>query len=111
MRDPLQEVTRTPPRARSSGRSRHPLELNQPADVVAEVHHPDLEPRPRDADGAHDLAAHRALLVAEYMLDTGAHPRASALARGHDAWVNAVSTDQSHRRVTRRVCGYVAGAT
>src|SRR5262249_16306580 len=28
---------------------------NQP-DVVTEVHHPDLKPRPRDADGAHDLA-------------------------------------------------------
>ena len=50
MRDPLQEVTRTPPLSALSGRSRHPLELNQPADVVAEVHHPDLEPRPRDAD-------------------------------------------------------------
>ena len=35
-------------RAPSSGRSCHPLELNQPADVVAEAHHPDLEPRPRD---------------------------------------------------------------
>jgi hypothetical protein len=29
-----------------SGRSRHPLELDQPADVVTEVHHPDLESRP-----------------------------------------------------------------
>src|SRR3981189_679151 len=44
-------------------------------------HHPDLEPRPGDADGAHDLAAHRALLVAEYMLDTGAHPRARRVRR------------------------------
>src|SRR6266436_4690109 len=59
----------------------HPLELNQPADVVAEVHHPDLEPRPHDADGAHDLAAHRALLVAEYVLDTGAHLRARRVRR------------------------------
>src|SRR6266571_230767 len=49
--------------------NRQPLELNQPADVVTEVHHPDLKPRPRDADGAHDLAAHRVLLVAEYVLD------------------------------------------
>src|SRR5258707_8258430 len=65
----------------SSGRSRHPLELNQPADVVAEVHHPDLEPRPHDADGTHDLAAHRALLVAEYVLDTGAHLRARRVRR------------------------------
>jgi hypothetical protein len=55
--------------------------LNQPAEVVAEVHHPDLEPRPRDADGAHDLAVHRALLVAEYVLDTGAHLRARRVRR------------------------------
>src|SRR5262249_49943201 len=65
----------------SSGRRRHPLELNQLADVVAEVHHPDLEPCPRDADGAHDLAAHRALLLAEYVLDTGAHLRARRVRR------------------------------
>src|SRR5262245_39520988 len=65
-----------------SGRhSRQPLELNQPADVVTEVHHPDLKPRPRDADGAHDLAAHRVLLVAEYVLDTRAHPRARRVRR------------------------------
>src|SRR5258708_24395532 len=69
------------PGAHSSGRRRHPLELNQPTDVVAEVHHPDLEPRPHDANGAHDLAAHRALLVAEYMLDTGAHLRARRVCR------------------------------
>src|ERR1700674_4884098 len=60
----------------SSGRSRHPLELYKSAHVVAEVHHPDLEPRPRHADGAHELAAHRVLLVAEHMLDTRAHLRA-----------------------------------
>src|SRR5258705_13882524 len=65
----------------SSGRSRHPLELYKSAHVVAEVHHPDLKPRPRDADGAHDLAAHRVLLVAEYVLDTRAHPRARRVRR------------------------------
>src|SRR6476659_1418477 len=54
------------PRAHSSGCSCHPLELDQPTDVVAEVHHTDLEPRPHDTDGAHDLAAHRVLLVAEH---------------------------------------------
>src|SRR5215469_11485415 len=43
-----------------------------PADVVAEVHHANLEPRPHDANGAHNLAAHRVLLLAEYVLDTGA---------------------------------------
>src|SRR5262249_51346657 len=61
--------------AHSSGCSCHPLELNQPADVVAEVHHANLEPRPHDANGAHNLAAHRDLLLAEYVLDTGAHLR------------------------------------
>src|SRR5260370_42124477 len=69
------------PCAHSSGRSRHPLELYQPADVVAEVHHPDLALRPHDADGTHDLAAHRALLVAEHVLDTGAHLRARRVRR------------------------------
>src|SRR5215472_5297478 len=69
------------PGAYSGWDSRQPLELNQPTDVVAEVHHPDLEPRPRDADGAHDLAAHRVLLVAEYVLDTRAHPRARRVRR------------------------------
>src|SRR3981189_1565337 len=67
--------------ASPSGRSPHPLELNQAANVVTEVHHPNLEPRPRDADGAHDLAAQRALLVAEYVLDTGAHLRARRVRR------------------------------
>jgi hypothetical protein len=57
--------TGTPPVSALKRAQAPPLELNQPTDVVAEVHHPDLEPRPRDADGAHDLAAHRALLLAE----------------------------------------------
>src|SRR5262249_25462235 len=57
--------------AHSSGRSCHPLELDQPADVVTKVHHSDLESRPHDPDRAHELAPHRVLLVAKYMLDTG----------------------------------------
>src|SRR6516225_7287685 len=69
------------PCAHSSGCSCHSLELNQPADVVAEVHHADLESRSHDADGAHDLAAHRVLLLAEYVLDTGAHLRARRVRR------------------------------
>src|SRR5215472_13286766 len=60
------------PWAHSSGCSCHPLELNQPADVVAEVHHANLEPRPHDANGAHNLAAHRVLLLAEYVATTRA---------------------------------------
>jgi hypothetical protein len=43
------------------------------AELEAEVHHANLEPRPHDANGAHNLAAHRVLLLAEYVLDTGAH--------------------------------------
>jgi hypothetical protein len=57
------------------------LELNQSEYAVAEVHHPDLEPRPRDADAARDLAADRVLLLAEDMLDTGAHFRARRVGR------------------------------
>src|SRR5262249_22698557 len=52
----------------SSGCSCHPLELNQPADVVAEVHHANLEPRPHDANGAHNLAAGHALDVSAEVL-------------------------------------------
>src|SRR5262249_21520062 len=65
------------PGALSSGCSCHPLELNQPADVVAEVHHANLEPRPHDANGAHNLAAHRVLLLAEYDRHGRAPSRAS----------------------------------
>src|SRR5258708_14866283 len=79
------------PGAHSSGRSRHPLELNQPADVVAQVHHPDLEPRPHDADGTDDLAAHRALLVAEHVLDTGAHLRSRRVRRLLALWQRTIA--------------------
>ena len=48
LRDATQNSTHA---TNSSGRSRHPLELYKSAHVVAEVHHPDLEPRPRHADG------------------------------------------------------------
>src|SRR3981189_3285820 len=65
----------------SSGRTRPPLELNQAANVVTEVHHPYLEPRPRDADGAHVFAALRVLRVAEDVLDTGAPLRARRVRR------------------------------
>lgn len=55
----------------SGGRGRDPLQLHQSADVVAEVHHADLELGPRQTDGAHDLTAHRVLLMGEHVLDTG----------------------------------------
>src|SRR5262249_46177107 len=80
-RAPLQDAARTPP-VSALRPAQPPAARGEPAgDVVTEVHHPDLEPRPRDADGAHDLAAHRALLVAEYVLDTRAYPRARRVRR------------------------------
>src|SRR2546430_5208621 len=36
----------------------------------------DFASRPDDADGAHELGSHAVLLIAKYMLDTGAHLRA-----------------------------------
>jgi hypothetical protein len=69
-------LTRRNRHTRSSGRSRHPLKRNKPARVVAEVHHADLEPRPRLSDGAHDRAAHPHHLIAEHMLDARTHLRA-----------------------------------
>ena len=72
------------PGAYSGWHSRQPLELNQPADVVTEVHHPDLKPRPHDADGAHDLAAHRILLLAEYVLDTRAYKNHLGVDKAHN---------------------------
>jgi hypothetical protein len=58
--------------------SRHPLELNQPADVVGEVHHPDLEPRPRDADGAHDLSAPSSSAGGRIRVRQGREPSSAA---------------------------------
>src|SRR2546421_1510372 len=64
------------------GRShQRPARAEPGGEFITEVHHPDLKPRPRDADGAHDLAAHRVLLVAEYVLDTRAYPRARRVRR------------------------------
>jgi len=57
----------------SSGRGRHPLELDEAAHVVHKVHHADLHPGAHDPDGAHDLATHPVLLVGEHVLDTGTH--------------------------------------
>jgi hypothetical protein len=38
-----------------------------------EVRHSDFASRADDADGAHKLGSHAVLLIAKYMLDTGAH--------------------------------------
>jgi hypothetical protein len=58
---------RLPDATNSVGRGLDPLQLHQSVYVVAQVHH---------ADRAHDLATHRVLLVAEHVLDAGAHFRA-----------------------------------
>ena len=57
----------------SSGRGRHPLELDKAAHVVDQVHHADLGASTRDADGAHELAAHGVLLITKDVLDAGSH--------------------------------------
>jgi hypothetical protein len=59
-----------------SGRGRHPLELNEAAHVVHQVHHADLHAGTRDADGAHNLATHGVLLVGEHVFHASANPRA-----------------------------------
>ena len=66
-------AAQTPHATNSGGRGRDPLQLHQSVYVVAEVHHADLELRPRHADRAHNLATHRVLLMAEHVLDAGAH--------------------------------------
>ena len=74
-------AARTPPVSAPGRRSRQPLELNQPADVVTEVHHPDLKPRPARYQFCARSCPHRVLLVAEYMHDRRAHPRGRRVRR------------------------------
>ena len=56
------------------------FEMREAAHVVDKVLHADLHGGTHQPDGAHDLAAHRARLMAEYVLDAGAHPRARGVA-------------------------------
>ena len=46
LRGHFTNAAQTPHTTNSGGRGRDPLQLNQSADVVAEVHHADLELRP-----------------------------------------------------------------
>ena len=55
-----------------NSRGHRSLQVREAADIVAEVHHADLEARACNPDRAHDLAAHRCLLMAEYVFDAGA---------------------------------------
>ena len=56
-----------------SGRPRAAFEHDQAAHVIGEVLHPDLHAGARDANGAHELAAHAGLLATEHMLDPRPH--------------------------------------
>src|SRR5262245_34030788 len=63
----------------SSGRGRHPLELDETAHVVHKVHHVDLCLGAHDPDGAHDLASHRILLIGEHVFGPSAHSGARGI--------------------------------
>src|SRR5262252_7764510 len=64
----------------SSGR-RRPLQPNETAHIINQVHHADLHGRTRHPDGAHEYAAHPAFLIRKYVFDTGADPRARSVGR------------------------------
>ena len=59
-------------RADSASCRGHPVQRHEAANIVGEVLQADFGARPHDADRAHDPAAHRTLLRAEYMLDASA---------------------------------------
>ena len=59
----------------STGR-RRPLQPNEAAHVINQVHHADLHSRTCHADGAHEYATHPVFLIRKYVLDAGAYPRA-----------------------------------
>src|SRR5215467_168083 len=62
----------------STGR-RRPLQPNEAAHVINQVHHADLRSRTCHADGTHEYPTHRVFLIRKYVLDAGAHPRASGV--------------------------------
>jgi hypothetical protein len=64
-----------------SGRGRHPLQPNEAAHVVHQVHHANLHAGTRNADGAHELAAHRVFLIPKHALDANAHSRTRGVGR------------------------------
>src|SRR5689334_9077524 len=59
----------------STGR-RRPLQPNEAAHVINQVHHADLRSRTCHADGTHEYATHPVFLIRKYVLYAGAHPRA-----------------------------------
>ncbi len=58
----------------------YPFEHGEPPHVGGEVLQPDLGTSAHQADAAHQLAAHRVRLIAEHVLDPGAHARAGSVA-------------------------------
>src|SRR5215510_1732964 len=62
----------------SPGR-RRPLEPNETAHIIDQVHHADLHSRPRHTNGTHEYAAHPVFLIRKNVLDAGAHPRAGCV--------------------------------
>src|SRR3974377_1757588 len=59
----------------STGR-RRPLQPNEAAHIIDQVHHADLHGRTRHTDGTYEYAAHPVFLIRKYVLYAGAHPRA-----------------------------------
>src|SRR5215468_61750 len=55
---------------------RRPLQPNETAHVINQVHHADLRSRTCHADGTHEYATHPVFLIRKYVLYAGAHPRA-----------------------------------
>src|SRR5215468_4472127 len=55
---------------------RRPLQPNETAHVINQVHHANLRSRTCHADGTHEYATHPIFLIRKYVLDAGAHPRA-----------------------------------
>src|SRR5215467_14727739 len=63
-------------RERDSTGRRRPLQPNEAAHVINQVHHADLHGRTCHADGTHEYATHPVFLIRKYVLYAGAHPRA-----------------------------------
>src|SRR5499427_8395028 len=59
----------------SSGR-RRPLQPNETAHIIDQVHHADLHSRACHPNGTHEYPAHPVFLIRKYVLDAGAHSRA-----------------------------------
>src|SRR4030095_8402323 len=75
-RGPFTPLNTDSTRERDSTGRRRPLQPNEAAHVINQVHHADLHSRTCHADGTHEYATHPVFLIRKYVLDAGAHPRA-----------------------------------